>query len=151
MNASVRMGSARGGYASRQQTGRAKAPYAWCKGEVDMNIARIAGAAAIAAAGALATAGASQAAPALALGADTVDTAKSAATPVHHYGYYHSGYYGTYYQPHYAPYGYAPPPPPPRYYAPYPYGYRHGYYGYRPRPHGGLFIRTPGVRLGIGW
>jgi hypothetical protein len=148
MNARLRLRSGPGGYALRQQTGRTKAPYAWCKGEVDMNIARIARAASLIVAGALATACAAEAAPTLALGADTADTAKSAATPVHHYGYYHRRHYNNYYQPYYAPYAYAPPPPP-AYYAPYPY--RYGYYGYRPHPQGGLFIRTPGVRLGIGW
>lgn len=116
-----------------------------------MNLARIARATAIVAAGAFATAGVAGAAPALNLGADTGSSATTAATPVHHYGSYHNNYY----QPYYAPYGYAPPPPPPpRYYAPYgyaPYGYRHdSYYGYR-RPHSGVYIRTPGLRLGIGF
>lgn len=121
-----------------------------------MKIARIVRAAAIAAAGALAAAGAAQAAPALNFAADPAPTAKSEATPVHHYGSYHNGYYnqGYYQQPYYGPYSYAPPPPPPRYYAPYSYGPRYGYdgyHGYRHRPHGGLFIRTPGLRLGIGF
>lgn len=120
-----------------------------------MNIARIAraAAAAVATAGALAAAGAANAAPALNLAADTGPAATTAATPVHHYGSYHSRYYGTPYRPYYAPYGYAPygyaPPPPPRHYAPY--GYRpYGHYGYS-RPHSGVFIRTPGLRLGIGF
>jgi hypothetical protein len=118
-----------------------------------MTIARIARAAAIATAGALATAGAASAAPALNLGADTGTSATAEATPVRHYGSYHTGYYGTYYQPYYAPYGYAPygyaPPPRPRYYAPYGYA-PYGHYGYR-RRHSGVYIRTPGLRLGIGF
>jgi hypothetical protein len=124
-----------------------------------MKIARIVRATAFAAAGALATAGAASAAPALNLGADTANTETTAATPVTHYGYgtpgyYHSNQYGTYYQPQYQPYyqPYYAPPPRPRYYG-HPYGYNsyNGYNGYRSRPHGGVFIRTPGLRLGIGW
>jgi hypothetical protein len=118
-----------------------------------MKIARIARAAAIATAGALAAAGAASAAPALNLGADIGAPAAHAVTPVHHYGSYHNNYYGNYHQPRYAPYGYAPygyaPPPRRRHYGNY--GYRHrGNYGYR-RPHSGLYIRTPGLRLGIGF
>jgi hypothetical protein len=155
MNGALRMGSAPVPYAFAQQTGRANAPYAWVKGENTMKIARLARAAAAAgavlAAGAIATAGAAGAAPALNLGADTASPASSAATPVHHYGTYHGGYYNNYYQPYYQPYGYAPYgyAPPPRYYAPYAYR-PYGYYGYR-HPHSGLYIRTPGLRLGIGF
>lgn len=97
-----------------------------------MKLARIACAAAIAAVGAVATAG--------------------VAAAYHHSGYYSTGPYGTYYQPQYRPYYqpyYAPAPPPPRYYGHH--GYPYGYNSYRPRPHGGVFIRTPGLRLGIGW
>ena len=117
-----------------------------------MKIARIVRATAFAAAGALATVGAAGAAPALNLGADTANTEATAATPVTHYGYgtpgyYQSNQYGTYYQPNYQPYYQPYYAPPPRYYSPYGYN---GYY-HRPRRHSGVFIRTPGLRLGIGW
>ena len=121
-----------------------------------MQLARLLGAAVIASAGALGTAGAASATPAINLGTDATSTATSAATPVYHYGGYGPYYNGYYAQPYgYSPY-YAPPPPPRRYYAPYysPYSYSpyayNGYYGYR-RPHSGVYIRTPGLRLGIGF
>lgn len=117
-----------------------------------MTITRLIRAAAVATAGALVTLGAAQAAPALNLATGATTSPATEATPVYHGGYntyYNPGYH---YRPYYQPY-YQPPYRP--YYRPY-YGNRYynnyGYnQGYRYRNDGGIYIRTPGLRLGIGF
>jgi hypothetical protein len=119
-----------------------------------MKTARIFAAAILAGGAAVALAAPSaEAAPALNLAPPAAANAvsgktASAVTPVY-YGYnayrYRRSHYRPYYRPQYRPYGYG--------YGPYAYAPRYYQPYYRPyyRPRGGLYIHTPGLRLGIGF
>ena len=117
-----------------------------------MTIARFIRAAAVATAGALVSVGAAHAAPSLNFATGNVAAPSTAVTPV----YYGPGY-NPYYYPGYHPRRYYQPPYQP-YYQQYPQQYYQPYYnnygydqGYRYRNPGGIYIRTPGLRLGIGF